>query len=192
MDGDPVRATSDDTELLHIQRIGARAQADLITAYEQHHDEIYAFLRRATRDPDVAEDLLQETFARLLTSYRAGRAPDQLRPWLFRVASNLATSRGRRLRTVTRWLAGQRQDEHLALEASPETATISREWSSEVGAALATLSEEARTALLLAAEGFGGREIADAIGRTDAATRTLMCRARQQMRREIERREVAR
>ncbi|HXS71559.1 MAG TPA: sigma factor-like helix-turn-helix DNA-binding protein, partial [Patescibacteria group bacterium] len=67
----------------------------------------------------------------------------------------------------------------------------SREWSSEVADALGTLSEESRTALLLAAQGFVGREIADAIGRSEAATRTLMCRARQQMRREIERREVA-
>ena len=190
MDGDPVNATSDDIEPLHIRRIGGRAEAELVAAYEQHHEAIYAFLRRATRDADVAEDLLQETFTRLLTAYRAGRPPEQLRPWLYRVASNLATSRGRRLRTVTNWLAGQRRDDHVRGVASPESAAINREWSSEVGAALATLSEEARTALLLAAEGFGGREIADAIGRTEAATRTLMCRARQQMRGEIERREV--
>ena len=192
MDGDPVRATSDDHEPLHIQRIGARAEADLVAAYEQHHDAIYGFLRRATRDADVAEDLLQETFARLLTAYRAGRPPEQLQPWLYRVASNLVTSRGRRLRTVTNWLAGQRHDDHLRGAASPESSAISREWSSEIADALGTLSEESRTALLLAAQGFVGREIADAIGRSEAATRTLMCRARQQMRREIERREVAR
>lgn len=192
MDGDPARATSDDHEPLHIQRIAARAEADLVAAYEQHHDAIYGFLRRATRDADVAEDLLQETFARLLAAYRAGRPPEQLQPWLYRVASNLVTSRGRRLRTVTRWLAGQRHDDHLGGAASPESSAISREWSSEIADALGTLSEESRTALLLAAQGFVGREIADAIGRSEAATRTLMCRARQQMRREIERREVAR
>lgn len=190
MAGDPVRATSD-PEPLQIQRVGARAEADLVAAYEQHHDTIYGFLRRATRDPDVAEDLLQETFARLLVAYRAGRPPEQLQPWLFRVASNLATSRGRRIRTVTTWLAGQRRDDHLGRAASPETTAISREWSSEIGEALGTLSEEARTALLLAAQGFKGQEIADAIGRTEAATRTLMCRARQRMRAEIERREAA-
>ena len=191
MDGDPVRATSDDPEPLQIRRIGARAEADLAAAYELYHDAIYGFLRRATRDADVAEDLLQETFARLLVAYRAGREPDQLQPWLYRVASNLVTSRGRRLRTVTRWLAGQRRDDHLGAAASPEASAIGREWSSDVADALGTLSEESRTALLLAAQGFVGREIADAIGRTEAATRTLMCRARQQMRREIERREVA-
>ena len=190
MDGDPVRATTD-PEPLQLQRIGARAEADLVAAYEQHRDAIYGFLRRATRDAEVAEDLLQETFARLLIAYRAGREPDQLQPWLYRVASNLVTSRGRRLWTVTRWLAGQRRDDHLASAASPEASAIRREWSSEVADALGTLSEESRTALLLAAQGFVGREISDAIGRTEAATRTLMCRARQQMRREIERREVA-
>ena len=191
MDGDPVRVTSDDPEPLQVRRVGARADMDLVAAYEQYHEPIYAFLRRATRDADVAEDLLQETFARLLTSYRAGRPPEQLQAWLYRVASNLVTSRGRRLRTVTHWLAGQRRDDHLGTEASPESSAIDRERSSEVGHALGTLSEQARTALLLAAQGFAGQEIAEAIGRTEAATRTLMCRARQQMRREIERREVA-
>jgi RNA polymerase sigma-70 factor (ECF subfamily) len=191
MAGDPAHATSDEPERLHVRRVGGQAEADLIAVYEQYHDPIYAFLRRATRDQDVAEDLLQETFARLLVSYRAGRPPEQLRPWLYRVASNLVTSRGRRLRTITHWLAGQRHDDHFGAAASPETSAISREWSSEVADALGTLSEESRTALLLAAQGFVGREIADAIGRSEAATRTLMCRARQQMRREIERREVA-
>lgn len=191
MASDPVPATSDDPERLHVRRVGGQAEADLVAVYEQYRDPIYAFLRRATRDQDVAEDLLQETFARLLVSYRAGRPPEQLRPWLYRVASNLVTSRGRRLRTVTHWLASQHRDDHLGGSASPETSAISREWSSELGEALGTLSEESRTALLLAAQGFVGREIADAIGRSEAATRTLMCRARQQMRREIERREVA-
>ena len=191
MQGDPVSATTDEAEPLHIRRIGGRGEADVVAAYEQHHDAIYGFLRRATRDADVAEDLLQETFARLLVSYRTGRPPDRLQPWLYRVASNLVTSRGRRLRTVTHWLASQHRDDHLGGSASPETSAINREWSSEVADALGTLPEESRTALLLAAQGFVGREIADAIGRSEAATRTLMCRARQQMRREIECREVA-
>ena len=52
----------------------------------------------------------------------------------------------------------------------------------ELHHALAGLSPDARAALLLAAEGFAGQEIAASIGRTEAATRTLMCRSRAQLR----------
>lgn len=51
-----------------------------------------------------------------------------------------------------------------------------------VRAALEHLPRDARVGLLLAANGFSGREIADAIGRTELATRTLICRARMELR----------
>ena len=44
--------------------------------------------------------------------------------------------------------------------------------------ALDQLTEVERTALLLASRGLSGREVAAAIGRSEAATRTMMCRAR--------------
>ena len=47
---------------------------------------------------------------------------------------------------------------------------------------LGELGADARTALLMAANGFSGLEIADAIGRSPNATRTLMCRSRIQLR----------
>ena len=47
---------------------------------------------------------------------------------------------------------------------------------------LGELGADARTALLMAANGFNGLEIADAIGRSPNATRTLMCRSRLQLR----------
>jgi len=42
--------------------------------------------------------------------------------------------------------------------------------------------KDARTCLLMAANGFSGREIADAIGRSELATRALICRARIRLR----------
>ena len=44
-----------------------------------------------------------------------------------------------------------------------------------------------RTALLLSAQGFSGEEIAQAIGRSNGATRTMLCRARVRVRLELER-----
>jgi DNA-directed RNA polymerase specialized sigma24 family protein len=51
---------------------------------------------------------------------------------------------------------------------------------------MASLATDARTALLLSADGFSGEEIAAAIGRSHAATRTLLTRARIRVRLALE------
>lgn len=50
---------------------------------------------------------------------------------------------------------------------------------------------DARTGLILAAQGYSGREIAEVLGRSEAATRTLMCRARRDIRRELTNQDAA-
>ena len=49
---------------------------------------------------------------------------------------------------------------------------------------------DARVALLLAAHGFSGREVADALGRSELATRSLICRARLRLRERLDGTEV--
>jgi RNA polymerase sigma factor (sigma-70 family) len=166
-----------------VQRLG---RASVLDAWDRHHGEIFAFLLDATRDAAAAEDLLQEAFTRLLREERAGRMPEQVRPWLYRVATNLALSRGRRLLSARRWFdrVGVPSHREAAVE-SPEGRLLDREAFEDLDAALGVLPADARTALLLAAEGFSGREIATALGRTDSAVRTMLCRARIRVRNEL-------
>jgi RNA polymerase sigma-70 factor (ECF subfamily) len=162
---------------------GAIAHAAVIAAWTDHHDEIYAFLIRTTRDPEVAEDLLQEAFLRLTREVRAGRTPDNVRAWLYRVGANLAVSRGRRITTafhgIVRLATASGADR---TEDAPEVSYIQREGRAALVDALAELRPDARAALLLSSEGFSGREIAEAIGHSDSGTRTMLCRARVQVR----------
>ena len=162
-------------------------EVELSELYLQHRGEILAFLIPMTRDPEVAEDILQETFIRLIREARAGRMPDNVRAWLYRVAANLAISRGRRvatwLRIVPR-LLDRGEPRH------PEAEYLSRERDAELHAALGRLRPDGRAALLLAAQGFDGHEIATAIGRSEAATRTLLYRSRIELRHLVEAAEV--
>jgi RNA polymerase sigma factor (sigma-70 family) len=165
--------------LEQVHRAARTDELALTALYETHRVELFAFLLRMTRDRETAEDLLQETFIRLITEARAGRLPDLVRPWLYRVAANAAISRSRHgavwNRLVPR-LVDRREP------AGPESEALRIERDSELHTALAQLAPDGRAALLLAAQGFSGQEIASSIGRTEAATRTLLCRARVQLR----------
>lgn len=165
-------------------------RAALESAFEDCHAELLGFLRRATRDDEAAEDLAQEAFLRLAREVDAGRTPEHVRAWLYRVASNLVVSRARRANTVVDWL---RRHGSAALAddraPSPEERLLRREGRTELEALLDALPADARTALLLSGQGFSGLEIAAAIGRSHAATRTLLTRTRINLRLALEARE---
>ena len=153
------------------------------TAWHDHRAGLVRRLTILTRDADVAEDLAQEAFLRLAREIEAGRAPDDAAAWLHRVAGNLVASRGRHLTVVDR-----RQGELSRPDApeTPEAIAIQGEVSGALRRALAELAPSDRRALLLAAQGYGGSEIAASIGRTPGATRTLLCRARSKLRIRLE------
>jgi RNA polymerase sigma factor (sigma-70 family) len=138
-----------------------------------------SFAYAMTRDRDAADDLVQETFLRLVKEFNSGRPPENISAWLFRVCSNLAMSRGRRISTVQRFLRVARSS-HDAPPAEIEI--LRREENAALLEGLARLPADARAALLMAAQGFSGREIAEALGRSEAATRTMMFRAREKLR----------
>jgi RNA polymerase sigma-70 factor (ECF subfamily) len=158
----------------------ARRTSGLVAAtYDAHHGELFSFALRTSRDREVAEDLVHESFLRLIVEVEAGRQPDNTRAWLYRVIANLAVSRGRRATVAQRQLGALVE---RGTASGPEPIFLEQERRSDLDAVLAELGADARTALLMAANGFNGTEIAEAIGRSGPATRTLMCRARLQLR----------
>ena len=154
--------------------------SDLVAAtYDAHQRELYSFALRTSRDPEVAADLVHESFLRLIVEVEAGREPINVRAWLYRVIANLAVSRARRAAVAQKQL-GELLDRRT--EGGPEPQFLEQERRSDLDVVLAELGEDARTALLMAANGFSGIEIAEAIGRSANATRSMMCRARLQLR----------
>lgn len=153
---------------------------DFVTSAHRSHAAVtYAVALKATRDPELAEDLTQESFVRLLAEARAGRYPDNTGAWLYRAVSNLVISRARRT-AVARRLAPRLAD--MGSPDQPDAVAVRHEGQAELRRALGSLSADERTALLLAASGASGIEIAALLGRSHAATRALMCRARARLR----------
>jgi RNA polymerase sigma-70 factor (ECF subfamily) len=157
----------------------ATSEALVTAAYDRYRDELQGYLLRVTRDPEAAADLAQEAFLKLLVETRDRQAPDNVRAWLYRVATNAAVSRGRRLHTANVFEDRIPRPEP---EDGPEEACLRKEAIHSVERLLAGVRPDERRALLLAADGVDGMEIALAIGRTHGATRTLLHRARTRLR----------
>jgi RNA polymerase sigma-70 factor (ECF subfamily) len=60
-----------------------------------HEREIMRFILRTTRDQEDALDLFQETWLRAYRAYPRLEGADGIRPWLFRIATNLCLNRVR-------------------------------------------------------------------------------------------------
>lgn len=164
----------------------APPQADRITCvFSAHEAEIRRFLNRLVRDAEISADLTAETFCRLVVAERAGRFPDQPRAWLYRVASNLATSHGRRRAIETRAMRRLQAQRSDGTAASAEEHVIRRERCAELETALTPIRGDGRLALLMSAAGFPGSAIAARTGRTHGATRTLLSRSRVPIRRRL-------
>jgi len=132
-----------------------------------------------TRDPELAADVTQEAFLRLFIEAQAGRTPDNISAWLYRTTFNLIVSGVRHTAVEHRMAPRLIRDD---APAQPEAVAALREAQGEVHLLLAGLPPVDRTALLMAAHGASGMEMASHLGRTPVATRAVLCRARRRLR----------
>ena len=143
--------------------------------YREHAPALYRYLVHLTGNVDTAEDVVQETFMRLLeTNPRDGA----VRGWLFRVATNVSRDDGRRRTRHARLLAAAPRDAATGDDPrDPGALLASAEHQRMVRAALATLPERDRIVLLMREEGFSHAEIAEAVGTTAKSVGTFIARA---------------
>ncbi|MDH3223687.1 MAG: sigma-70 family RNA polymerase sigma factor [Gemmatimonadota bacterium] len=142
---------------------------------ETHSQRLFRYLDRAGGDPELARDLTQEVFLRL---YKRGALPDETGAWLITVAMNLLrnekSKRARRNRLMT-----PERAKHAHSDPEPSPMSASGSESGLVRAALSTLPTREQDLLLLRAEGYAYRELAEAVGVAEASVGTLLARAKQ-------------
>jgi RNA polymerase sigma-70 factor (ECF subfamily) len=151
--------------------------------YRTHLRDVYSYAYYRVGNHHDAEDLTEQTFLQAYRHYeRALRESDgrPLRPWLIRIAHNLAANyyrdRARRPESAI---------EDAAVISAPHTTETLVEGREELGQILSgvqQLPDDRREALIMRfALGMDNREIARALGRSDGATKVLLHRAIKQL-----------
>jgi RNA polymerase sigma-70 factor, ECF subfamily len=148
--------------------------------FARHHNEIYAYLLRMLRDPDLAADLTQDAFVKAYRAYDSLQKPENARAWLYQIAHRVALD-DLRHRRIVRFvpLVGEGRSsapsaEHLVMDAR---------LSGDLQRALERIPERQRAALLLAElHDLTGLELAAALGVSHVAARALLTRARESLR----------
>ena len=136
------------------------------------YPSLFRYLLRLTGDGDVAEDLAQEAFVRLL---RQTIPEEEARPWLFTVAVNLVRDRARKTDRQQRLLATSPPE--VTRAPLPDEELERTEQVRRVRAVLNQLAERDQHLLLMREEGFRYEEIARVVGVAPASVGTLIARA---------------
>jgi RNA polymerase sigma-70 factor (ECF subfamily) len=167
------------------------AKAELDRAFEDlyraHLRDVYSYAYYRIGNPHDAEDLTEQAFLQAYRHFdRARRESDgrPLRPWLIRIAHNLASNyyrdRSRRPQTSLETA------DPIAVRHGTEAIAEGREELRQVMAHLEDLPGDRRDALIMRfALGMDNREIARALGRSDGATKVLIHRAIKQLQEEM-------
>lgn len=144
--------------------------------YREHAPYVFTLAMRLTGDRAAAEDIVQDAFLRMLGFLPGLRVDAPLRPWLKRVAANLAIDRLRRERRYG-------DDAQLW---TMESADATQSDATEADALLRRLPPLARTLLWLHdIEGWSHTELARRFGRSESWSKSILSRALARLREDV-------
>ena len=154
--------------------------------FDRHRHAVHAYFLGRVADPELARDLLQETFLRAWRrlSEIAPLPPDRQRAWLFAVARNLAIDsyRAGAARQAAEAALRHQATTAEATVAGPHRTAESRERLAKLDAAIRDLPEEQRVILSMAtAGGLTSRQIGEALGEPAGTVRYRLSQARKQL-----------
>ena len=168
---------------------------EIIRRYER---PVFSLVYRMVRDREVAEDLAQDAFIRVLNHLDKYRSEFKLSSWLFKIANNVAIDhlRKRQLNTISMHgspnagTASEIEATSIDIESGDENALDeieAKELGGEIERAIAKLRPEYRSCIMLRhVEGRSYEEIATTLDLPLGTVKTYIHRARHELREALE------
>ena len=163
----------------------AETDTSLAALVETYSTLLFRVAHSVLRNPTEAEDVVQDTFVRVMEHKKSLPEVRDLRVWLVRITWNLALDRRRRIRpeqideAFAHTLASHSTPADRALHDARELARVLHE--------IDRLPRAERQVLLLSAiEDLDTRELAQVLNKSESAIRALIFRARTRLRRRLE------
>ncbi len=157
----------------------------------RNQERIFRLAQRYLRDPARAEDITQDVFIRVFHAAETYRPTAKFTTWVYRITVNLCLNalRDRRSRPEVAFESGSDESgggggyENIISETvNPAQQLEVEELSQAINRALETLPEGQRTVVLLRRyDELSYEEIAEVTGNTPAAVKSLLSRARQNL-----------
>lgn len=166
------RLSTQDLTKISDEELLARTVAQDVQAFEELYDRhaktVYSLILRVVRDPEAAEELVQESFWQVWRKAEQYNGGGAVGAWLSRIGRNKALDHLRRVKA--RPQAAEGEPEMMERIAAPDSqrveAEVNRIWDRQhLQNALATIPDEQRRCLEMAYfDGKSQREIAEAMG----------------------------
>lgn len=156
----------------------ANVKIDLEEAFSAHHRTVFRAARSVVQDAGLAEDVTQETFIRLHNNLSSITNEEMLRPWLIRVAINVARN------TIRGQIRSNARDENYVKESGMfEAASVEADYEESAGVneiyrVLNEIKEPLRSCLVLKRQGLSYKEIAASLDINETSIGTYVARAR--------------
>jgi RNA polymerase sigma factor (sigma-70 family) len=165
-------------------RAARAGSASFDRLFEEFSAPIYNYALRMVGDPDRAADITQDTFIKAYRKLDSLTDETSIRSWLYRIATNTAIDDMRRRRFVTPMgVDEERHRERPDHRPGPEAEVMASTLDERIQRALLRLRPNHRQCLLLSdLEDMSAHQIGDVMGLSYGAVRTLLCRARNEMR----------
>ena len=138
--------------------------------FDEHANGLYRLALAMLHDAEAAQDVVQDTFLKLIAHIDAGGALPNARGWLYTVAAHGCRDRQRGL---ARWLPWMAERDVRAAKESPDLF----DGADAVVAAIRGLAPRDRLLIALRAQGLSYREIAEAAGIRASSVGQLLARA---------------